>query len=293
MPDLSAFANVWEHARLLSDAPRNQAYLALLQRHAKDNRVLEIGCGTGLLSCIAAKLGASHVIGVEPTAVSEVARELVAHNGLGDRVEILDGRLEDLEPRPVDLAFSELLNADPFFEGIIPVSNAAAPWIAEGGLLAPARLKVYAALVRGADCAREVRQAKRCLAGFADQFQLNLGPLVDAMETDESYRFMSQNHRPVSEPMLLYDLTLGENTDPEEERIVQAQVTEAGPVDGAIVWFECTLDEGIVLHNRPGTDNHWGQLVCGWSSEVGARAGAAFELCVEVEDDELDIRPAS
>ena len=291
MPDLSAFANVWEHARLLSDVPRNQAYIDLLSRHAKGKRVLEIGCGTGLLSCIAAKLGASHVYAVEPTAVSEVARELVAHNGLEGLVDVLDGRLEDLEPRPVDLAFSELLNADPFFEGVVPVSNAAAPWIAPGGLLAPRRLRVYAALVRGADCAREVRQAKRSLGRFADQFQLSLGPLIDTMETDESYRFMSQNHLPVSEPVLLYDIALGDGSEPEEEQVVHTRVAEPGPVDGAVVWFECTLDEGIVLHNRPGTDSHWGQLVCGWSTEIGARAGADVELCVDIDEGELDIRP--
>ena len=135
MFELEGFANIWEHSRLLSDNTRNQALIDLLKRHAPGKRVLEIGCGSGLLSCIAAKLGAEHVLAIEPTAVIEVARELVARNQLTDRVRLLEGRIQDLTPQPVDFAFSELLNADPFYEDVVDVMNAAATTISvESGL---------------------------------------------------------------------------------------------------------------------------------------------------------------
>ena len=89
--DLSGFANPWEHIRLLSDSPRNEVLIQLLAKRAPGARVLEVGCGTGLLSCIAAKLGAAEVIGVEPTPLIEVARELVKENGL-NQVTLLEGR---------------------------------------------------------------------------------------------------------------------------------------------------------------------------------------------------------
>ena len=289
MYELDGFANVWEHSRLLSDNARTSAYIELLKRHAKDKRVMEIGCGSGLLSCVAARLGAAKVYAVEPTAVSVIAKELVARNGLENIIEVLDGTLQELEPRPVDLAFSELLNADPFYEDVIDVSNAAIPWMAPGGLLAPQRLKVYAALVRGADCAREVRQAHRLLGDFAKRFELDLSPLTGALETDESYRFMSHAFSPRSEPVLLYDLALGDGSEPEESVEVSTVIQEAGPIDGAIIWFECTLDEGIILHNRPGSENHWGQLICGWSTERGVKAGQEVRLTVDLEDNDLDV----
>ena len=56
--DLSQFADPWEQLRLLSDAPRNALLIELLRRRAPGARVLEVGCGTGLLSCAAAALGA-------------------------------------------------------------------------------------------------------------------------------------------------------------------------------------------------------------------------------------------
>src|SRR5690606_20161346 len=144
----------WEHVRLLSDRPRNDALITLLRRHAPGARVLEVGCGTGLLSCVAAKLGAARVYAVEPTPLAEEARRLVAHNGLEGVVEVLEAPIEELTPRPVDLAFSELLNADPFYEGLVPAMEAAAAW---GGRLAPRRLRVWTALVRDDSSAREHR----------------------------------------------------------------------------------------------------------------------------------------
>ena len=53
---LEGFADPWEHVRLLSDAHRNKALLDVLGRHVPGRSVLEVGCGTGLLSLIAARV---------------------------------------------------------------------------------------------------------------------------------------------------------------------------------------------------------------------------------------------
>ncbi len=289
MPKLEGFANIWEHTRLLSDNPRTQAFVELMDRHAQGKRVLEIGCGTGLLSCIAARMGAERVYAVEPTRVSDVVKALVARNGLTGTVEVLEGRLEDLAPRPVDLAFSELLNADPFSEGVVGVTNEATRWVVEGGLLAPKRLRVYAALAYGTDCAREARAASHSLETFGERFALDLAPLTEALNTDASYRFMSGTQTPISDPVLLYDLALGDGNEPPAEIQVQAIAREAGVVDGVIVWFECVVDDGILLHNRPQTENHWGQLICAWATERGVREGQTVQLKGTLVANELDV----
>ncbi|MCS7088516.1 MAG: 50S ribosomal protein L11 methyltransferase [Thermoflexales bacterium] len=68
---------------------------ALLARVQPGMRVLDVGCGSGILAILAAKLGAAHVIGVDtdPEAV-QVARENVARNAVSDRVHILAGSFE-------------------------------------------------------------------------------------------------------------------------------------------------------------------------------------------------------
>jgi len=60
-------------------------------------------------------------------------------------------------------------------------------------------------------------------------------------------------------------------------------------VDGALMWFECELDDGIVLHNRPQTQNHWGQLVCGWAVERGVVVGQKVKLMITLDENEMDI----
>ena len=68
--------------------PTTRMCLELLEMHvAPGDRVLDLGCGSGILSIAAAKLGASNVLGLEidPTAAS-VAERNVSENGVQDTV---------------------------------------------------------------------------------------------------------------------------------------------------------------------------------------------------------------
>lgn len=70
--------------------PTTTGCIVLLEKYLKpDMRVMDVGCGSGILSIAAALLGAGDVLGIEidPQAV-EVGRENVALNGLADRVRV-------------------------------------------------------------------------------------------------------------------------------------------------------------------------------------------------------------
>ena len=47
----------------------------------KDKIVLDVGCGTGILSMFAAKAGAKQVIGVDCSGIVEQAKQIVEKNG--------------------------------------------------------------------------------------------------------------------------------------------------------------------------------------------------------------------
>ncbi len=284
--DVHGFADLWEHVRLLSDRRRNQELLGLLERRAPGARVLEVGCGSGLLSCAAARLGAAKVYAVEPTAQVELARELVARNGLGDVVEVIEGMVEDVEPRPVDLAFSELLNAEPFAEGLLDAMDAAADWVVDGGRLAPGRLRLWVALVRENTSAREVRRVRKVLKGLSSRLDLDLGPLVDGLDTLEPYRFISPKAVPVTGSQCVLDLPLGTGERPPEVVQVEVPVEKAGPVGGAFVWFEAELDDGVWMSNAPTDPGHWGHMVSGWPTEVGGATGGTVSIEVRLDPDE-------
>ncbi|MFT5683465.1 MAG: SAM-dependent methyltransferase [Myxococcota bacterium] len=288
---IAGFANPWEHTRLLSDASRNRALITLLQRHAPGKTVLEVGCGTGLLSLVAAKLGARQVHAVEPTAMAEVARELVRCNGLEGIVQVHEAMIQDLTPRPVDLAFFELLNADPFVEGVMSVAEATRAWVGEHGLLAPRRLRVFAALCGCEAPAREMRQADDELRRLEASLGLRLGPLREALQTEETSKEIGVEV-PMSAPVEVWSLDLRSDELPEDEEVIQLTAMVDAEVGGVMVWFEAELDDGLVLSNAPGTDNHWGQLLAGFSETVSLEAGASIEVVVELDDDELEVRRA-
>lgn len=70
-------------------------------------RVLDLGCGTGILAIVAARSGASSVQGIEIDPVAaDIARENVEKNGAS--AEILTGALEELDLSSADIVVGNL-----------------------------------------------------------------------------------------------------------------------------------------------------------------------------------------
>jgi protein arginine N-methyltransferase 1 len=287
------FADPWEQLRLLADERRNGAYLELLRRRAPGARVLEVGTGTGLLACIAARLGARRVYAVEASELSDLARQLVADTGLAQVVQVLPGTIEEHSPTPVDLAFGELLNADPLAEGVVDAMAAAAPWVVPGGTLAPSRLRIYAALTRDCASADEAQRALTQVRGWAQEFGLQLGAVEEYLSSAEPMGFLAPNVELCSKPALVCDLPLGQGELPDDETEVAVEVQGFGPAGGAVIWFEAQLDEGLVLSNGPPSPGHFGLLQSAWAEPLPLPPpGKELTLCVTCNDDHLSVEPA-
>jgi SAM-dependent methyltransferase len=247
----SDFSDPWEHIRLLSDRARNDALVRMLQRRAPGARVLEVGCGTGLLSCVAAKLGASHVFAVEQTKLAEQAKQLVVANDLQDRVTVIHGSIEDLEPQPADLVFSELLNADPFYEGVMPAMEAAARWLAPGGTLSPRRLKIYVALAWASEPSEEFAAAMGEVTRIGGEVGLRLDSLLQTLDARHPMRWVSHAERPVSTVACAFDLPIGSEALPPLETQVVVWSRVEGAVGGALVWFSAEVDDDLWMSGHP------------------------------------------
>lgn len=102
-----------------------------LERHIKsDDEVLDIGCGSGILSIAAAKLGAHSVVGVDldPMAV-RVAKENTEQNNMLGFVEIRHGDLTEVVTHKANIVVANIIA-----DIIIKLADNIADFMKEDGL---------------------------------------------------------------------------------------------------------------------------------------------------------------
>ncbi|KAK7198297.1 arginine N-methyltransferase, type I [Novymonas esmeraldas] len=98
------YADLGVHKVMLRDRPRMDFYRTLLtDRSVVEGKVIvDVGSGSGILTCWAAKSGAAHVLSIEASSLAEVQRHVVAENGLADRVTVIAATVEELIADGVD-----------------------------------------------------------------------------------------------------------------------------------------------------------------------------------------------
>uniref|UniRef100_A0A4W4E9L3 Histone-arginine methyltransferase CARM1 n=1 Tax=Electrophorus electricus TaxID=8005 RepID=A0A4W4E9L3_ELEEL len=100
-----------QQQNMMQDYVRTGTYQrAILQNHTdfKDKVVLDVGCGSGILSFFAAQAGARKVYAVEASTMAQHAEVLVNSNRLTDRVVVIPGKVEEVTvPEQVDIIISE------------------------------------------------------------------------------------------------------------------------------------------------------------------------------------------
>ena len=75
-----SYAHFGIHEEMLKDEVRTTSYRNAMIHNShlfKGKVVLDVGCGTGILSMFAAKAGAAKVIGVDMSSIVEYARKIV------------------------------------------------------------------------------------------------------------------------------------------------------------------------------------------------------------------------
>ncbi|XP_043222011.1 protein arginine N-methyltransferase 1-like isoform X2 [Amphibalanus amphitrite] len=144
-----SYAHFGIHEEMLKDEVRTLTYRNSMyhNRHLfKDKVVLDVGCGTGILSMFAAKAGAKKVIGVDCSNIVDHARTIVKANKLDHVVEIIKGKVEEitLPVEKVDIIISEWMGYCLFYESMLDtVLYARDKWLVEDGMLFPDRATLY------------------------------------------------------------------------------------------------------------------------------------------------------
>ncbi|SZF00320.1 unnamed protein product [Blumeria hordei] len=141
------------HETMLKDTVRTDAYRDFIYNNKNcfaNKTVLDIGCGTGILSMFCVKAGAARVIAVDNSDIIDKARENIFLNGMDDKITCLRGEIEEvkLPVETVDIIVSEWMGYCLLYEAmLLSVIRARDLYLKPDGLMVPSHMKLWAAPV--------------------------------------------------------------------------------------------------------------------------------------------------
>ena len=124
---MDVFSNLVMIGECLLDVRRTTAFeRAIAQTVKKNDVVLDVGTGSGIMAMFAARTGAKKVFAVEIAPdIVPITRKNVAANHLENRIEVINNPAQDLTlPEKVDVVIMELLDTGLIAEQQAVVLNA-------------------------------------------------------------------------------------------------------------------------------------------------------------------------
>ncbi|KAJ5078122.1 protein arginine n-methyltransferase 3 [Anaeramoeba ignava] len=142
------------HEEMLQDQVRTGSYYKAIVKNKhlfKDKVVMDVGCGTGILSLFAASAGAKLVIGIDNSDIIFQAEKIIKANNFSHIIKLIKNKIEDIQELPdkiekVDIIVSEWMGYCLFFENMLEsVIFARDKWLAKDGLMFPDKFGFFLA----------------------------------------------------------------------------------------------------------------------------------------------------
>lgn len=270
------------HLSMLLDTARMDSYRRAINASVQPGDVVvDIGCGTGVLSFMACEAGAKQVYAIEGGPVIEVAQELASDNGFADRIEFLSGWSIDIGiPEPADVLITETIGNAGLDEGIIAwTSDARQRLLRPGAVMLPQRLRLWVAAAETFenhtlvsdwwapdlpyDYAAAQRRAAQTL-WFADIMPGNL----------------------LGQPELAADIDLTTVLNETTTAAGHVSVDRDGTLHGLACWFDSLLCAGVTVDNLPPrSGSSWSQGFLPLAEPEAVYAGdqLSWELSVSAD----------
>lgn len=244
------------HLSMLLDTARMDSFRRAIHASVHPGDVVvDVGCGTGVLSFMACEAGAKRVYAIEGAPIIEVARELAIDNGFADRIEFLEGWSVDVDiPEPADVLITETIGSAGLDEGIVAwIADARQRLLRPEAAMLPQRLRLWVAAAES----------------FEDHALIS-----DWRVPDLPYDYSAARRRAarslwfthiwpdnlLGQPELAADLDLATAPNETTTSAGNLRIDCDGTFHGLACWFDSLLCAGITVDNSPPrSDSSWSQ----------------------------------
>ncbi|XP_077083988.1 protein arginine N-methyltransferase 3 [Siphateles boraxobius] len=292
----SSYGHYSIHEEMLKDKVRTESYRDFMYRNMdvfKDKVVLDVGCGTGILSMFAAKAGARKVIAVDQSDIIYQAMDIVRSNKLEDTITLIKGRIEeiDLPVEKVDIIISEWMGYFLLFESMLDsVVYARDRYLAEDGLVFPDRCNISLAAVG------DTQKHSNRIAFWDDVYGFKMMCMKKAV-IPEAVVEVLKPETVISEPSVIKAIDCGTVTVSELDFTVgfSLKITANTFCTAIVGYFDIFFDKScgnkVMFSTAPDcTKTHWKQTVFLLESPIPTKTGEELPGQITVHKNRKDPR---
>lgn len=240
-----------EHRQYLSDTVRLSAFRAAIHEVVKPGDVVvDLGAGTGILGLFACRAGAKRVYSIESTGMIQLAREICAANGFGDRtVFINESSTRSSLPERVDVVLADQIGRFGFDADIFEYfRDARTRFLKPGGITVPSRIDLLVAPVDAQPLRDHIEFWNTSPAEF------DFRP-ARALAANTGYPTQLTADQLLGDPALLVSLDASDAPPSFLGLETTVTVARSGTLHGIGGWFSARLSPSIMLTNSPLTAN--------------------------------------
>ncbi|KIY69543.1 protein arginine n-methyltransferase [Cylindrobasidium torrendii FP15055 ss-10] len=273
-----SYAHFGIHEEMLKDSVRTGSYRNAIMQNEHlfaGKNVLDVGCGTGILSMFAAKAGAKHVVGIDMSNILDQAQKIIDANGFTDKITLVKGKLEEAELpiKEFDIIISEWMGYFLLYESMLDtVLLARDKYLKKDGLIFPDNATMYIAAIEDQDYKDEKINFWDNVYGFDYSCIKDIAmkePLVDTVDT-KSVVTQTCGFKHI-------DIRTAKKEDLTFTAPFSIQATRNDYVHAFLAWFDITFEcchKPVKFSTGPHAQyTHWKQTVFYTPSNLAVSEG--------------------
>lgn len=242
-----------DYAAMIAFKGRTSAYARGIEALVTPGSVvLDIGAGTGILSFLACRAGASKVYAVESDNIIQLAREAAADNGFSSRIEFVQGLTTEIElPEKVDGIVCDIHGLLPVNgKSIVSILDARDRFLKPGGWILPARETMWATLA----CCPSLHASLS--STWDTEYGFDFGRArLKTMNNMRAVRLKPEDllGAPQRWTVLDYETLEGPSLSGDLSWLIERNAT----AHGVCVWYEAETDPASTFTNAPAASERY------------------------------------